>query len=103
MASRERIYQRELRRVVDEEVRRAIEAMFERRRKEVPVPLELRWSGDGEGFRIETPFASFVIAYTAEVLTVDAELSWAARLMATARHRDEMVRAIEQMAEELGL
>jgi hypothetical protein len=46
---------------------------------------------------------SFVVHFTHELLVVDAELSLAAKLLATKENRETAVRFIESIVNDLGL
>jgi hypothetical protein len=103
MRARETLYQRQLRRPIDAEAREAIHSAYLRRRHEIPVATELLWHKDKPQFSIRSSWVSFNVGYTPERLVVEAELSLAARMMATEAHRRQAVAVIDSIADELGL
>ncbi len=103
MRSREKLYERRLRRPIDDDARKAIHSAYLKRRHEIPVPTELHWHEDKTQFSIRSSLLSFNVGYGKELLVVEAELSLAARLMATKEHRRQAVAMIESIADELGL
>ena len=104
MPRKEKLFDRPLRRPLDEETRRAIESEYRRRRHEIPVPTELRWHATHPQFTIRSTLLSLVVNFTAdERLVVDAELSMAARLLASDANRRQAAQFIESIAVDLGL
>src|SRR4051794_20763204 len=103
MPSKETLYERPLRRPIDDEARRAIHSAYLRRRHEIPVPTELHWHDDKPQFSIRSSLLSFHVGYTPARLIVEAELSLAARLLATDDHRRRAVAMIDSIADELDL
>jgi hypothetical protein len=73
------------------------------RRNEIPIPTELRWHPEKPQFTIGSQWLSFVVHFTPETLVVDAELSLAAKMMATKENRRMAVQFIESIATDLGL
>jgi hypothetical protein len=67
------------------------------------VPTELHWHVKEPQFTIRAALISFVVRFTHEVLVVDAELSLAAKMLATRENRATAVKVIETIADELGL
>jgi soluble P-type ATPase len=100
---KETLYRRPLRRPIDETTRRAISAEFARRRHEIPVPAELHWHREKPQLTIRSNELSFIVQFTCEDLVVDAELSLAAKMFATRKHRADAVKIIESVANDLGL
>jgi hypothetical protein len=84
-------------------MREAISSEFSRRRHEIPVPAELHWHQEKPQFMIRSEWLSFIVHFTHEDLVVDAELSLAAKMFATRKHREDAVKIIESVAENLGL
>lgn len=103
MPWKETLYERRLRRPIDDQARREISAAFSRRRAEIPVPAELHWHQSRSEFTIASKWLSFVGRFTPETLVVDAELTWAAKMMATDEHRQSAVRFIDSIANDLNL
>ncbi|MGA9924305.1 MAG: hypothetical protein WBQ29_12975, partial [Isosphaeraceae bacterium] len=97
------LYTRRLRRPIDRPTRAAIANEYSRRRHEIPVPTELQWHPDKPQFTIRAQWLSFVVRFTHDVLEVDAELSLAAMAFATQKHRQNAVRFIDSIANDLGL
>ena len=65
----------------------AIRSEFERRRHEIPVPTELLDHPSKPEMTIKTKWLSFIVQFHKERLTVDAELSLAAKMLATNENR----------------
>jgi hypothetical protein len=103
MPWKETLYERRLRRPLDEPTRKAIDSVYRQRRHEIPVPTELHWHPAEPQFTIKSRWLSFVGRFTPETLVIDAELTLAAKMMATPEHRSHAVRFIESIANELGL
>ena len=103
MRWKETLYTRRLRRPIDESTREAITSEFSRRRHEIPVPAELRWDASKPEFAVVTQWLSLLARFTPEQLVVDAELTLAAKMFATAENKKTAVRIIESLADDLGL
>ena len=84
-------------------MREAISSEFLRRRHEIPIPAELHWHHQKPQFIIQSEWLSFIVHFTQEDLVVDAELTLAAKMFATRKHREEAVKIIESVADHLGL
>jgi hypothetical protein len=67
------------------------------------VPAELQWHDEKPQFMIRSEWLSFIVRFTHEDLVVDAELTLAAKMLATRKHREDAVKIIESVAEGLGL
>ncbi len=103
MAWKETLYERRLRRPLDESTRQSIVSLYHRRRHELPIETELHWHPARPAFTLKSRWLSFHGWYTAEKLVVDAELTLAAKMMATDAHRGQAVRFLDSIADELGL
>jgi hypothetical protein len=103
MRSKERLYERPLRRPIDADAREAIHSAYLRRRHELPVATEMHWHAEKPQFSIRSSWLSFHVGYTPERMVVEAELSFAARMMITDEHRRKAVAVIDSIAEELDL
>ena len=104
MPRKETLLERPLRRPLDDDTRRAIESEYHKRRHEIPIPTEMRWHATHPQFTIRSPLLSFIVNFTTDRrLVVDAELSLAARLLASDANRKQAVRFIESIAVDLGL
>ena len=104
MPRKEKLFERRLRRPLDEETRRAIDSEYHQRRHEIPIPTELRWHATHPQFTIKFALLSFVVNFTKDDrMVVDAELSLAARMLASDANRKQAVRFIESIAVDLGL
>jgi len=84
-------------------MREAISSEFSRRRHEIPVAAELLWHREKSQFTIRSEWLSFIVNFTPEDLVVDAELTLAAKMFATRKHREDAVKVIESVADHLGL
>jgi hypothetical protein len=67
------------------------------------MPTELQWHRDQPRLTIRSKWLSFVVNFADESLVVDAELSLAAKAFATTKHRENAVRFIESIANDLDL
>lgn len=100
----ELLYERQLKRPLDEETRRAIDAEYHQRRHQIPIPTEFRWHSTRTEFTIRSTHLSFIVRFTHDHrMIVNAELSLAAKLMATDKNRREAVKFIESIATDVGL
>ena len=103
MRWKEKLYERPLKRPIDDETRAAIHSEFRRRRDQIPVPTEFSWHAAKPELTIRSPWISFVVNFAQERMVVDAELSLAAKMFATDENRRHAVRFIESVADELNL
>jgi hypothetical protein len=67
------------------------------------VAAELRWSPSKPEFSVVTQWLSLMARFTPEQLVVDAEMTLAAKMLATAENKKTAVRFIETLADDLGL
>jgi hypothetical protein len=74
-----------------------------RRRHEIPVPAELHWHKEKPQFTIRSKLLSFVVHFTHDLIVVDAELTLAAKVLATKENRATAVKFIDSLANDLGL
>jgi hypothetical protein len=103
MAWREKLYERRLRRPVDRRTLEAIRSEFHRRRHEIPVPTELLDNPTKPEMTIKTKWLSFIVQFNEETVRVDAELSLAAKMLATSQNRRVAVQFIDSIADHLNL
>jgi hypothetical protein len=103
MRWKEKLYERPLKRPLDEQTRAAIHSEFRRRRDQIPVPAELSWHVAKPELTIRSQWISVVVDFSQERMVVDAELSLAAKMFATAENRRRAVRFIESVADHLNL
>ena len=103
MQWKETLYKRHLRQPIDGPTREAINTEFLRRRHEIPVPAELHWDQEQPQFTIRSKWLSFIVHFSHELLVVDAELTLAAKMLATPENRRSAVKFIESIANDLGL
>ena len=103
MAWREKLYERRLKKPVDTGTLDLIRSEFHRRRHEIPVPSELHDHPTKPEMTIKTKWLSFIVQFHKETLTVDAELSLAAKMLATAENRQVAVQFIDSIANDLNL
>jgi hypothetical protein len=67
------------------------------------MATELHWHEEKPQFTIRSKLMSLVVHFTAEALVVDAELTLAAKLLATQKNREIAVKFIDSIANDLGL
>lgn len=67
------------------------------------MPTELHWHAEKPQFTIRSKWLSFVVHFTQDHLVVDAELSLAAKVMATKENRETAVQFIDSIANDLNL
>jgi len=103
MGWKERLFERPLARAFDDDLRRAIDAEFQRRRHEFPIPVRLTWGHGEPSFLIASQWASFLVRFAQNRLIVDAQLSLAARMLATEQNRQTVITFINSIADELKL
>ena len=103
MPWKETLFERKLKRPVDDgPIRQDVEAVYQRRRGEIPLSTDLRWHPDKPEFTIRSKLLSFIVRFTNDQrMVVEAELSLAAKMMATDAHRRQAVAFIESIADDL--
>jgi hypothetical protein len=100
----ELLYERKLKKPFDAPMRQALDSEYQRRRHEIPIPTEIRWHASESKFTIRSSMLSFHVHFTPDHrLVVNAELSLAAKLLATPQNRQDAVRFIESIASDVGL
>ncbi len=103
MAWREKLYERQLKRPVDNPTLEAIRSEFHRRQHEIPVPSELLQNSAKPEMTVKTRWLSFIVQFSKETLRVDAKLSLAAKMLATHENRQVAVQFIDSIANDLNL
>jgi hypothetical protein len=103
MPWKEKLYERPLKRPIDDRTRALIHSEFRRRRDQIPVPAELSWHVAKPELTIRSPWISFIVQFSRERMVVSAELSLAAKMVATDANRRQAVRFIESVADDLNL
>jgi len=104
MAWKEKLYERALRRPVDDGALEAVRSEYHKRRHEIPVDSELvLHPSKPELMTIKTRWLSLIIQFHQEKMTVDAEFSLAAKMMATEHNRRLAVQFIDSIADDLNL
>ncbi len=104
MAWTEKLYERRLQRPVDADTLESLRSEYHKRRHEIPVDSQLIHHSDKpELMTIKTKWASFVIHFQHELMTVTAELSLAAKMMATEQNRKVAIQLIDSIADDLDL
>src|SRR5262245_5864332 len=102
MAWRETVYRRRLRRPFGESDRREIDALYHRKRHELPLPTELHWHPVEPRFTVASRWASVFASFAPDQLVVDAELTLPARMLITPAHRRDAVRLLDNLLDDLG-
>jgi hypothetical protein len=103
MAWREKLYERKLRQPVDTRTLDAVRSEYHRRKHEIPVPTELFDHPTRPEMTIKTKWLSFIVQFNKETMRVDAELSLAAKMLATTENRQVAVQFIDRIANDLNL
>jgi hypothetical protein len=103
MRWKEKLYERALKRPIDDQTKANIHSEFRRRRDQIPVPAELSWHAAKLEFTIRARGIAFVVNFAHDRMVVDAELSLAAKLLATDENRRHAVRFIESVVVDLNL
>jgi hypothetical protein len=97
------LFERPLKRSLDDELRgRILDAVFQRR-DELPFAAEFEWHPVAPVLTVKSKLLPIHIAFDSEKLTVCAKLSRAARMLATEGNRKRAIRLIEEIADELDL
>jgi hypothetical protein len=103
MRWKEKLYERALKRPLDEQTKATIHSEFRRRRDQIPMPTELSWHAAKPELTIRAKWISFIVNFTHDRMVVNAELSMAAKMFATDENRRHAVRFIESVANDLNL
>jgi len=103
MPSNEPLYERPLRRPFDERTRQAINAEYQRRRHEAPIPTEIHWHPSLPEFILKARGLTIIGRFTEEKFIVAAQLSLPLRLIANDGHRHQARLLIHEIAEGLDL
>ncbi len=103
MPWKEKLYERRLKRPIDEQTRVAIHSELRRRQDQIPMATKLTWNATKPEFTIRSRWISFIVNFTRERMVVNAELSLAAKMFATEENRRHAVRFIENVANDLNL
>jgi hypothetical protein len=103
MRWKEKLYERPLKRPIDEHTRSAIHSELHERRGQFPIPAELSWHHDKPELTIRARGISIVVNFTQERMVVNAELSLAVKMFATDENRRHAVQFIESVANDLNL
>jgi hypothetical protein len=103
MGWKERLCERPLSRAFDEETRRAIDAEFQRRRREIPVPVRFAWGRGQSSLTIASQWVDFLVHFAEGRMIVDANFSLAGKLLATEKNRQTAIRIINEIADDLRL
>ncbi|WZO98048.1 hypothetical protein EP7_005101 [Isosphaeraceae bacterium EP7] len=102
MPWKETLFERKLKRPVDGPLRKDVEDVYQRRRGEIPISTDLSWHPEKPEFTIRSKLLSFIVRFTQDQrMVVEAELSLAAKLMATDANRRQAVAFIESIADDL--
>lgn len=106
MASKEKLYERRLQRPLDEGLKSEIKSLFESRKRQFPIDVEISWHPIEPILSLHGPMGVSIHAHfvePAELLEVFAEYGFAARMFVTDRHREKARDLIHEIAEELQL
>lgn len=103
MRRRETVYERKLKRSLDKTMRDAISKEAAERCRHIHFPTECGWHEKEPVFTIKSALATFIATFSADKVVVSAELSLAARLVATEHNRKFAVEIIDSIADRLDL
>ncbi len=103
MPWRERLYERPLRRPLDDKVRAGLDRAVAARRSQFPMITGADWHPSRPELTIRTPIVSFVVRFADGAARVDAEMTLAGKLLASDANRRLAIRFIEEIAVEVGL
>jgi hypothetical protein len=106
MASKEKLYERKLKRTLDDQLKSEIKSMFESRRGDIPVEVEIAWHPNQPILSLRGPMGVSIHAHfqePLEILEVFAEYGFAARMFVTDHHKAKARDVIHEIAEELEL
>ena len=106
MASREKLYERALKRALDDQLKAEILQMFQSKRQMLPSGVEMKWHPKDPVLVLRGPMgvAFYVHFYEAKkLMEVYAELGFMARQFVTEAHRAQARDVIHQIAEDLDL
>jgi hypothetical protein len=99
----ERLYERPIKRPLDDQLREAINAVAARRRHELPIAADFAWHATDPVFTIRSNMLSFIVSFAPERFTVDAKMSLAAKMLATESNRKQAIGFFDSIADELDL
>jgi hypothetical protein len=99
----EKLYERPLKRPLDEQTRAAIHSELRRRGEQIAIPTELSWHTAKPELTIRSKWISVIVNFAHERMVVSAELSLAAKMFASDENRRHAVRFIESVANDLNL
>ncbi len=101
---KEKLYERLLKRPLDDQTRAAIHSEFRRRRNQIPVPVaELSRTSAKPELTIRSQWISIVVDFSQERMVVGAEMSLRPKCLPLTKTRRDAVRFIESVADQLNL
>jgi hypothetical protein len=106
MASKEKLYERPLKRNLDEDLKAEILSMFQSKRDLIPGSVDMCWHPKEPVLSLRGPMGvAFHVHFeeSREILEVFAELGFAARMIVTEAHREQAKQIIHDIADELEL
>lgn len=103
MPKRDTLYERSLKHPLDDAQRAAIVREATERCRQLPLATESGWDETGTVFTVKSALATFYATFSPQQLVVSAELSLAARLLATEHNRKHAVALMASVADELDL
>jgi hypothetical protein len=97
------LFERPLKRPLDDQLRGLILDAVAGRREQLPFPAEFEWHPVEPVLMVKSKLLPIYIAFDPGRLTVHAKLSMAARMLATEGNRKRAIRLVEEIADELDL
>lgn len=104
MAVGETLYQRNLKRPLDQALRAEISQMIDRHAPTLPVAVKHEWDPNGIILKIRSVMMSFIVNFANNrVVVVVSEMSFAGRLFYTQANRQKAIQFFEEIATDLDL
>jgi hypothetical protein len=97
------LFERPLKKTLDDGLRRAILEAAARRSGQLPFQAEFEWHADDPVLKLKSSMLPMFAAFAPGRIAVYAKLSLAARMLVTDSNRRRAIRFIEEIADELDL
>ena len=97
------LYERPLKRALDDDLKRAILEAAVRRSDQLPFQAEFEWHADEPVLQFKSSFVPLSAAFGTGRIAIHARLSLASRMLVTEGNRRRAIGFIEEIADELDL